>query len=129
MEYGCVGLSEEDAFALYGEDNVAVYHNSFKPLEHALSRDTTVGYAKLICLRNMDVSCCSFWQNNIVSVAWLGGWLACEPRRNVSTKVSVLGVVPTAKRHKLFFCFSGCLPIPARRQKSKVEPHYRVPTQ
>lgn len=55
LEYGCVGMSEEDALAMFGEDNVAIYHNAFKPLEHALSRDVTVGYAKLICVRSLQV--------------------------------------------------------------------------
>lgn len=55
LEYGCVGMSEEDALAMFGEDNVVVYHNAFKPLEHALSRDVTVGYAKLVCVKSLEV--------------------------------------------------------------------------
>lgn len=55
VEYGSVGLSEEEAFEIFGQDNVIVYHNAFKPLEHALSRDETVGYAKLICVKSLDV--------------------------------------------------------------------------
>lgn len=56
LEYGCVGLSEEDAIKIFGADNIIVYHNAFKPLEHALSREDTVGYAKLICVRSSEVS-------------------------------------------------------------------------
>lgn len=33
LEYGCVGLSEEDAKAKFGADNIATYHTEFKPLE------------------------------------------------------------------------------------------------
>lgn len=33
LEYGCCGLSEEDAKKLYGEANIATYHSLFKPLE------------------------------------------------------------------------------------------------
>ena len=29
LEYGCCGLSEEDAVEKYGEDDVEVYHTSF----------------------------------------------------------------------------------------------------
>lgn len=54
VEYGCVGLSEEEAYEIFGENNVVVYHNAFKPLEHGLSRDETVGYAKLVCVKSLD---------------------------------------------------------------------------
>ena len=38
IEYGCVGLSEEEAIeALGGEDSIDVYHKSFYPLEWTLS--------------------------------------------------------------------------------------------
>ena len=37
LEYGCVGLSEEDAIAQYGEDSIDVYHQQFKPLELTLA--------------------------------------------------------------------------------------------
>ena len=33
VEYGCAGLSEEDAVKEFGEENIEVYHNAFKPLE------------------------------------------------------------------------------------------------
>lgn len=33
LEYGCVGLSEEQAIAKFGEDNVEVYHAYYKPTE------------------------------------------------------------------------------------------------
>jgi len=33
LEYACVGLSEEKAIEKYGEDNIEVFHSSFKPLE------------------------------------------------------------------------------------------------
>ena len=37
MEYSCVGLSEDDAIAQLGADNVEVYHAEFLPLEWSLS--------------------------------------------------------------------------------------------
>jgi thioredoxin reductase (NADPH) len=32
LEYGCVGLSEEDAIKKFGKDNVRVYSSEFSPL-------------------------------------------------------------------------------------------------
>lgn len=34
MEYGCCGLSEEDAIKLYGEENIDTYLFEFGTLEH-----------------------------------------------------------------------------------------------
>eukprot|EP00808_Paulinella_micropora_P023071 g2886.t1 len=36
LEYGTVGLTEEDAYEQYGKEDVKVYRKSFVPLEHAL---------------------------------------------------------------------------------------------
>ena len=33
IEYGCCGLSEEDAEKKFGADNLNVYHIQFQPLE------------------------------------------------------------------------------------------------
>uniref|UniRef100_A0A7S2ISP4 thioredoxin-disulfide reductase (NADPH) n=1 Tax=Haptolina brevifila TaxID=156173 RepID=A0A7S2ISP4_9EUKA len=52
LEYGCVGLAEEDAIAKYGAENVEVYHQYFKPLEWRIVQEGTKAdhpcYAKLI---------------------------------------------------------------------------------
>jgi thioredoxin reductase (NADPH) len=50
MEYGCCGLSEEDAIARFGGENVEVYHSNFTPLEWAIveSRPHDKCYVKLI---------------------------------------------------------------------------------
>ncbi|XP_059490881.1 thioredoxin reductase 1, cytoplasmic-like [Neocloeon triangulifer] len=53
LEYGCVGLSEEDALAKYGPENIEVYHTHFQPLEYTLSkRDEFKSYGKLVCVKN-----------------------------------------------------------------------------
>lgn len=39
IEYACVGLSEDEAIAQLGEDNIEVYHREFQPLEWTLSHD------------------------------------------------------------------------------------------
>jgi len=51
IEYGAVGLSEEDAIAKYGHDNIEVYHSYFKPLEYFVpARPDNQCYCKLVCL-------------------------------------------------------------------------------
>lgn len=55
LEYGCVGLSEEDAIAKYGADDIEVYHSFLTPLEVTVpKRDGNEGYAKLICVKSLD---------------------------------------------------------------------------
>jgi len=57
IEYGCVGLSEEDAFEQYGgKSNVEVYHSEFLPLEWSLSysRSSTSAFAKVLVDKATD---------------------------------------------------------------------------
>jgi len=50
LEYGCVGLAEEDAITKYGEENIEVYHVYYKPLEWTLPhRGDNACYAKIVC--------------------------------------------------------------------------------
>lgn len=52
LEYGCVGLSEEEAMARHGEEHVEVYHAYYKPLEFTVAeRDASQCYIKMVCLR------------------------------------------------------------------------------
>jgi len=60
LEYGTVGLSEEDAFESIGEANVEIYHQEFTPLEWALSREASSGYTKLICDKKDDMRVVGF---------------------------------------------------------------------
>ena len=50
LEYSCVGISEETAIAQFGEENIDVYHKSFKPLEWNFyeSRQNNACYCKVI---------------------------------------------------------------------------------
>lgn len=50
LEYACVGLSEDDAIAKYGEDGIEVYHSEFTPLEWSMSmeRSHTSAYCKVV---------------------------------------------------------------------------------
>ena len=50
LEYSVVGLSEENAILQYGEENIEVYHKSFKPLEWNFfeSRLNDLCYCKVI---------------------------------------------------------------------------------
>ncbi|CAH3022016.1 unnamed protein product, partial [Porites evermanni] len=50
LEYGCIGLAEEDAIAKYGENNIEVYHTNYTPLEYTVAkRDASECYVKLVC--------------------------------------------------------------------------------
>eukprot|EP01137_Pigoraptor_chileana_P036228 Opistho-2@31435 len=50
LEYGCIGLAEEDALKKYGEENIETYLMNFKPLEWTVAhREDNACYMKLIC--------------------------------------------------------------------------------
>uniref|UniRef100_G3SQE6 thioredoxin-disulfide reductase (NADPH) n=1 Tax=Loxodonta africana TaxID=9785 RepID=G3SQE6_LOXAF len=52
LEYGCVGLSEEEAVARHGQEHIEVYHAYYKPLEFTVAeRDSSQCYIKMVCLR------------------------------------------------------------------------------
>jgi len=55
LEYGCVGLSEEEAIEKYGKDKLDVFHTSFKPLEWAFNKMIQrEGYVKVLVDRETD---------------------------------------------------------------------------
>jgi len=63
LEYGCIGLTEEQALSQYGQDDIEVYHSNFFPLEWTVPhRDENACYAKLICVRSLSV-CMSDWSS------------------------------------------------------------------
>lgn len=57
LEYSCVGLTEEEAYEKYGEDNLSIFHSKFVPLEESLYKEENSegdmlrrkAYCKLIC--------------------------------------------------------------------------------
>ncbi|ODM95501.1 Thioredoxin reductase 1, cytoplasmic [Orchesella cincta] len=52
MEYGCCGMTEEEASQTYGAANIEIYHKSASPLEFSINkRDGEAIYAKLVCLK------------------------------------------------------------------------------
>lgn len=52
LEYGCVGLSEEEAEQRNGKDSLEVYHAFYKPLEFTVAeRDASQCYLKVVCER------------------------------------------------------------------------------
>lgn len=60
LEYGCVGLNEEEAIKKHGKENIEVYHSTFTPLENSLrtwgTPETNNAFAKLICVKESKVS-------------------------------------------------------------------------
>ncbi|XP_047674952.1 thioredoxin reductase 2, tandem duplicate 2 [Tachysurus fulvidraco] len=52
LEYGCVGLSEEEAERRYGSDNIEIFHAFYKPLEFTIAeKDASQCYIKVVCER------------------------------------------------------------------------------
>lgn len=52
LEYGCVGLSEEDAIKRHGEENVEIYHAYYKPTEFFVPQKSVKQcYLKAVALR------------------------------------------------------------------------------
>lgn len=55
LEYGAIGLSEEQAIAKYGQEDIEVYHTNFIPLEWTVPHhNENACYAKLICVPSLD---------------------------------------------------------------------------
>ncbi|XP_068616737.1 thioredoxin reductase 2, tandem duplicate 2 [Brachionichthys hirsutus] len=55
LEYGCVGLSEEEAERRNGKDGIEVYHAFYKPLEFTVAeREASQCYLKVVCERGGD---------------------------------------------------------------------------
>lgn len=55
LEYGSVGLSEEDAVSKYGADEIEIYHAYYKPTEFFLpQKDVSHCYVKVIAFRKGD---------------------------------------------------------------------------
>jgi len=56
LEYGCVGLSEEEAYARFTAALVRVYHSPFTPYDYKLDpHDTKRSYAKIVCVLSPKV--------------------------------------------------------------------------
>ncbi|KAK0160633.1 hypothetical protein PV328_008021 [Microctonus aethiopoides] len=55
LEYGCVGMGEEDAITHYGKENIEVYHAFYKPTEFFIpQKNMSHCYVKVIALNNAD---------------------------------------------------------------------------
>lgn len=55
LEYGCVGLSEEKAIEIHGEDKIEIFHAYYKPTEFFIpQKDNTHCYLKVVALRDGD---------------------------------------------------------------------------
>ena len=64
LEYGAIGLSEDEATASLGAENVECYISEFTPLEHALSDARSArgdaAFAKLVCDKTQDLKVIGF---------------------------------------------------------------------
>jgi Pyridine nucleotide-disulphide oxidoreductase, dimerisation domain len=63
IEYSCVGISEDDAKAQLGEDNIEVYHRTFLPLEWSLSMSRSYhrSFAKVIVDKTSSENVLGVW--------------------------------------------------------------------
>ncbi|KAL3321250.1 Thioredoxin reductase 2, mitochondrial [Cichlidogyrus casuarinus] len=53
LEYGSIGLPEEQAISIYGAEDIEIYHSYYKPLEWTVAeREDNVCYAKLVCVKS-----------------------------------------------------------------------------
>ncbi|XP_074106205.1 thioredoxin reductase 1 isoform X1 [Cotesia typhae] len=53
LEYGCVGLGEEQAIAIYGEQYIEIYHAFYKPTEFFIpQKNIKHCYLKVVVLKN-----------------------------------------------------------------------------
>lgn len=97
LEYGCVGLSEEDAVKKFGADNIEVYHANFQPLEATLSkRDENKSYCKLVCKKNEKERVVGFhYLGPNAGEVTQGFALAIKLGANKEDFDSVIGIHPT----------------------------------
>lgn len=55
LEYGCVGLGEEQAIAAHGQDEIEVYHAFYKPTEFFIpQKNMTHCYVKVVALKGQN---------------------------------------------------------------------------
>lgn len=66
IEYSCVGLSEDDAIAEFGENGVEVYHREFVPLEWSMShgRVSPNAFTKVVVDKSDD--------ENVLGIHYVG---------------------------------------------------------
>lgn len=54
-EYSFVGLGEEEAMKIFGEDNIEVYHRETTPLQYSIYKSNTkVAYMKVVVEKKSD---------------------------------------------------------------------------
>jgi len=99
IEYACVGLSEDDAIATYGADNIDVYLREFLPLEWSLSpvRGHSMAFTKVIVdrTRNEKVLGIHFVGPNAGEVMQ-GYGAAMKQGINFKTLTETVGIHPTS---------------------------------
>lgn len=55
LEYSCVGMAEEDAIKVYGENNIEVFHGFYKPTEFFIpQKSVRYCYVKAVAERSGD---------------------------------------------------------------------------
>lgn len=97
IEYGCVGLSEEDAIEAYGEDNIDVFHKSFFPLEWTLSypRQENQAFTKVIVLKSSQSVLGIHYVGPNAGEVMQGYGVAMKKRITFQDLLDTVGIHPT----------------------------------
>jgi thioredoxin reductase (NADPH) len=72
FEYGCVGLSEENAIKLYGEDNIEVYLQEFTSLEKSLSNMFNIKKENVSCSNLSKIICLKTENDKVIGFHYIG---------------------------------------------------------
>jgi thioredoxin reductase (NADPH) len=97
VEYGCVGLSEEEAIETYGEDNIDVFHKSFFPLEWTLSypRQEHQAFTKVIVLKSSQSVLGIHYVGPNAGEVMQGYGVAMKKRITFQDLLDTVGIHPT----------------------------------
>ncbi|KAK2944336.1 thioredoxin reductase [Blattamonas nauphoetae] len=80
LEYGMIGMSEEDAIAKFGKDKLHVYCGNFVPLIRSFSQardnDLEKGFVKLVCVADQKDRVVGFHYLGPNAADVIGGWAA-----------------------------------------------------
>mmetsp|Transcript_4022 Transcript_4022/g.11845 ORF Transcript_4022/g.11845 Transcript_4022/m.11845 type:complete len:607 (+) Transcript_4022:172-1992(+) len=100
LEYGAIGLSEDDAIEALGKDNVESYISEFAPLEYALSDARAErgdgSYAKLVCDKTKDLKVVGFhYLGPNAGEVTQGFSVAMRKGATYSDFLSTVGIHPT----------------------------------
>jgi thioredoxin reductase (NADPH) len=104
LEYGAIGLPEEDARKQYGDADIEVFHSYFKPLEHNLAeREGNTCYGKLVVRKSDDRVVGFHYLGPNAGEVTQGYALGMRMGAKKSDFDLTVGIHPTASEEMLYF--------------------------